>query len=869
VPKVFGNGITGWISPKQTAGLPTVVPNQGAGIWVEFEGGDPSYPLWTGTFGVPDARVIVLNDLSDVDAVSPADNEVLTYSAATDSWLPRPHVEDMNYVGISTDPSAEPEYATGRMFWDSEAETVAVGVGNGGTLQLGQETHMLVQNDSGGALVHGTLVMGELDGNGRLRTVGQGTIRAVKAVTDGSLPGKLMLGIVTEDIPDGDRGLITTFGYVSQLNTQGPGWQLGDILWNDPAVPGGLTNVPPSAPNLKLPIAVVTRLQTVNGSIFVRMTEGSELGRTDSNVQFLVPITNGQVLTYNSTSGVWTNQTPTAGGGGVTSVNGDTGPAVVLTAASVGAAPTSHTHTAGDLPNLQDLNGTLDVASGGTGATDSATARTNLGLAIGTDVQAYNATLATVAGGTYTGDDSITTVGTVTAGTWDATDISLSAGGTNASLTAVNGGVVYSGSSAMAITAAGTSGQALVSNGATAPTWKELDLTNLPSSSFKQPVKISTGANNSLSGEAAIGTTNVVSGDRVLVRAQTLPEQNGIYVVSTGAWTRADDADTAAELAGAIVAIQLGDNRGGTLWTTNFKASDTLGTTAMNWYQVVDTSLTSTDARAGIVELATDAETATGTDSTRAVTPAGLLGRTATDARIGLVELATSAETQEGTDSTRAVTPAGLASLQGYRFVQTVYFTTPGTSSFTKATYPWLRAIRVRCVGGGGGGGGVGTTSGIGAAGGGGGGGIAESFITDISGLDSSVTVTVGGGGAGGIGNNAGSTGGTSSFGSITAGGGEGGNASGGNNVNNAGGNGGTASGGDLNLPGLAAPSASRNAASQGGGYGGANRPTGSANGVNGTGTYGGGGSGAQDATTVERTGGAGAGGMVMIELYA
>ena len=64
-----------------------------------------------------------------------------------------------------------------------------------------------------------------------------------------------------------------------------------------------------------------------------------------------------------------------------------------------------------------------------------------------------------------------TTVGTVGTGTWQATDIGLAYGGTNATLTAVNGGVVYSTASAMAITAAGTAGQVLTSNGAAAPTW--------------------------------------------------------------------------------------------------------------------------------------------------------------------------------------------------------------------------------------------------------------------------------------------------------------------------------------------------------------------------------------------------------------
>jgi hypothetical protein len=63
----------------------------------------------------------------------------------------------------------------------------------------------------------------------------------------------------------------------------------------------------------------------------------------------------------------------------------------------------------------------------------------------------------------------------------------------------------------------------------------------------------------------------------------------------------------------------------------------------------------------GKVELATNAETQTGTDSQRAVTPSGLSSRSATLTRTGLVELATTAETQTGTDADRAVTPAGLA----------------------------------------------------------------------------------------------------------------------------------------------------------------------------------------------------------------
>tara|TARA_R110002020_G_scaffold246009_1_gene459720 strand:+ start:10712 stop:12592 length:1881 start_codon:yes stop_codon:yes gene_type:complete len=70
-------------------------------------------------------------------------------------------------------------------------------------------------------------------------------------------------------------------------------------------------------------------------------------------------------------------------------------------------------------------SGTLAVARGGTGLTSLSTllnsnvTPTSLGLVIGTNVQAYNATLGHVAGGTYVGDDHIVTVGTVTTGTID------------------------------------------------------------------------------------------------------------------------------------------------------------------------------------------------------------------------------------------------------------------------------------------------------------------------------------------------------------------------------------------------------------------------------------------------------------------
>lgn len=93
-----------------------------------------------------------------------------------------------------------------------------------------------------------------------------------------------------------------------------------------------------------------------------------------------------------------------------------------------------------------------------------ATARTNLGLVIGTNVEAWNAQLDQIASGVWPGASSITTVGNISSGIWSATNIPLSKGGTNASLTATNGGIVYSTASALAISAALTNGQLLIGN---------------------------------------------------------------------------------------------------------------------------------------------------------------------------------------------------------------------------------------------------------------------------------------------------------------------------------------------------------------------------------------------------------------------
>ena len=67
---------------------------------------------------------------------------------------------------------------------------------------------------------------------------------------------------------------------------------------------------------------------------------------------------------------------------------------------------------------------------------------------------------------------NITTVGTIDTGTWHGSLIGLAYGGSNANLTASNGGIVYSTASAMAIlSGTATANQVLLSGSSTTPAW--------------------------------------------------------------------------------------------------------------------------------------------------------------------------------------------------------------------------------------------------------------------------------------------------------------------------------------------------------------------------------------------------------------
>lgn len=191
-----------------------------------------------------------------------------------------------------------------RMQWNIEDGTIDIGLGNDVVLQVGFEMFYNAKNTSGVLIENGSFVMA----TGTIGASGKLTIS--KAVSDGSIDAKFMLGVATENIFPNEFGKITMFGLVRGFNasgsTYGETWANGDTLYPHPTIHGGLTKIEPIPPQLRLPIAIVINASAGgSGSILVRMKNGEYLDKLLD--VYVSSKANNDVLQYNFTNQRWEN----------------------------------------------------------------------------------------------------------------------------------------------------------------------------------------------------------------------------------------------------------------------------------------------------------------------------------------------------------------------------------------------------------------------------------------------------------------------------------------------------------------------------------------------------------------------------------
>jgi hypothetical protein len=104
----------------------------------------------------------------------------------------------------------------------------------------------------------------------------------------------------------------------------------------------------------------------------------------------------------------------------------------------------------------------------------------------------------------------------------------------------------------------------------------------------KASVRLATTANVVIAtgGLQTIDDVVTVTGDRVLLKNQSAPAENGIYQVNAGAWTRTTDADTSVEVtSGMFTFVEEGTVNADTGWVLSTNATITLGSTSLTFVQ--------------------------------------------------------------------------------------------------------------------------------------------------------------------------------------------------------------------------------------------------------------------------------------------
>jgi len=216
----------------------------------------------------------------------------------------------------------------------------------------------------------------------------------------------------------------------------------------------------------------------------------------------------------------------------------------------------------------------------------------------------------TAAAGTLSGNtlnsgvtaSSLTSVGTISTGVWEATDIGVAHGGTGTSTGSITG------TGALTFTAGGTDTNVnLVPNGtgivdvggkrvgnAANPTQSSDLATKAYVDSLsngldvKASVRAATTANITLSNTQTIDGVALSVGDRVLVKNQTTGSQNGIYVVASSSWTRATDFDNSPDVEvspGTFFFVEEGTTQADNGYVVSNDGAITIGTTAITFSQ--------------------------------------------------------------------------------------------------------------------------------------------------------------------------------------------------------------------------------------------------------------------------------------------
>jgi hypothetical protein len=232
--------------------------------------------------------------IGQLGSTGSAEFNILTSSSAVIPYINSTASLSVQKIAFNITPSTDP-LSEGELRWNDSDKTLNVQTENVDvTLQVGQELYIRATNKTTGDVTNGQVVY--IDGAQGNRP----TVALAQATTDFSVQNSI--GLVTHDIAKNNTGYISTFGLVRDIDTSA--FTEGDLLYLSSTTPGGIVNVKPSKPYVAIKVGYVV-ISSTAGAVLLNVNNGNTL--QDLHDTCISSLVSGQLLVYNTSSGVWSN----------------------------------------------------------------------------------------------------------------------------------------------------------------------------------------------------------------------------------------------------------------------------------------------------------------------------------------------------------------------------------------------------------------------------------------------------------------------------------------------------------------------------------------------------------------------------------
>ena len=161
------------------------------------------------------------------------------------------------------------------------------------TVNYADKLYVYVMNNTGTTLAKGAAVY----------ISGANGTNAIVSLADADLEGtsSKTLGLLVQELVQGDHGYVITNGLLAGISTSGA--SAGDAVWLSTTAGGRVYATPPAKPAHAVYLGVVTRVSATVGEIEVKVQNGYELQELH-NVENGA-VADGDILRYNTATSLW------------------------------------------------------------------------------------------------------------------------------------------------------------------------------------------------------------------------------------------------------------------------------------------------------------------------------------------------------------------------------------------------------------------------------------------------------------------------------------------------------------------------------------------------------------------------------------